>query len=59
MPMFSQIMTFKKETKGTVVYESDPDEERAIKTLYITKAGMLGARPSKIIVTVKEAQDNV
>ena len=57
--MFKQIMTLRKETEGTVVYEGDLDGDCPIRVLYITKASMAGARPVKILVTVKEVHVNV
>lgn len=47
------VMTQKKETAGTVVYESNGDDPNPIcKSIYLAKTAMGKKRPKSITVTV-------
>jgi hypothetical protein len=45
------LMTFKKETPGTFVFEST-DDESPIQTLYIKKFGLPEGAPISITITI-------
>lgn len=46
-------MALAKETKGTVVYEADPNTANvAVRSVYVQKSALNGARPKTILVTV-------
>jgi len=52
------IMTFRKSTKGTHVYE-DTSEDTLIKTLYVSRDALekaFGATPLGLTVTVEEVK---
>lgn len=47
----NSVMTYKKSTAGTHVFEGNPDS--SIPTLYIKKAAFEGEQPQTITITVK------
>ncbi len=50
--MIEQTMTFKKETKGTVVYEADGE---AVSQVYVAKLGLPKPYPQRITLRIEAA----